>query len=232
MADGHLLDSVTGRQRAMSQERTFDRLVRARMELTGETPAEARSALLEPGGTGPPVPFPISEEAVQRRTGRGWEQWLDLLDEWGSSERSHAAIANWLIEQHGVDPWSAQAVAVGYERAHGRAVGERFEGFEISASKTVAVPVDRLFDAFVDASVRERWLRDVELRERTSKRPKTARFDWGDGLTRIHATFSARGASRSAVSLQHVRLPSAEEAERMKAFWAERLVALKALLEG
>jgi uncharacterized protein YndB with AHSA1/START domain len=38
----------------------------------------------------------------------------------------------------------------------------------VSASKTVAAPVERLFAAFVDADLRERWLPDAGLRERTS----------------------------------------------------------------
>ena len=43
----------------------------------------------------------------------------------------------------------AQAIAVSYERARGmRAVGERADGFAVSASRTVAAPVERLFDAF------------------------------------------------------------------------------------
>jgi hypothetical protein len=34
------------------------------------------------------------------------------------------------------------------------------------------------------------------------------------------------------VSLIHERLPNADEAERMKAYWRERLAALKSELEG
>jgi uncharacterized protein YndB with AHSA1/START domain len=56
-----------------------------------------------------------------------------------------------------------------------RAVGERADGFAVSASKTVAAPVERLFDAFVDGSLRERWLPDGELRERSATRPRGGR---------------------------------------------------------
>jgi hypothetical protein len=34
------------------------------------------------------------------------------------------------------------------------------------------------------------------------------------------------------VALSHERLPDAAEAERMKAFWRERVAALKEVLEG
>src|SRR6266540_1988629 len=152
------------------------------------------------------------------------------LDECGAAERPHPEIPRWLSEERGVDGWDAQSVTVGYERASGRrAVGEHAEGFAITASKTVAVPVDRLYEAFVDESLRERWLPGGALRERTSSRPKSARFDWGDGSTRVLVGFTSKGDARSTLALAHERLPDAEEAERMKAFWRDRVAALKEL---
>jgi hypothetical protein len=185
-------------------------------------------------GEGPTAPaLTMSDEAVRRRTGRGWEEWFALLDEWGASDRSHEEVARWLREAQGVDGWGAQSVTVSYERSRGlRALGERPEGFSATAQKTVAVPVDRLFEAFVDQAERERWLPDAELRERTATKPKWARFDWGEGETRVVLGFTAQGDAKSTVALEHERLADSEEAERMKAFWRERLTALKMRLEG
>jgi uncharacterized protein YndB with AHSA1/START domain len=95
----------------------------------------------------------------------------------------------------------------------------------------VAVPVERLYDAFVDDSSRARWLPDGRLRERTASRPRSARFDWGDGTTRVIVGFEAKGEAKSTVALEHERLPDAGEAERMKAYWRERVAALKEELE-
>ena len=174
----------------------------------------------------------MSDEAIRRRTGRGWEEWFDLLDEWGAAERPHREIARWVSEEHGIEGWSAQAVTVIYERARGlRAVGQRPDGFTVTASKTVAVPVDRLYEAFLDESLRERWLPGAALRERTATRPKSARFDWGDGATRLSVAFLAKGEDKSAAALAHERIADAREAERMKAFWRERVTALKEVLE-
>ena len=39
---------------------------------------------------------------------------------------------------------------------------------------------------------RGRWLADAELRERGATKPRSARFDWGDGRTRVNVTFQAR----------------------------------------
>jgi hypothetical protein len=205
------------------------------MEKTGESYTAARATLLaanEAKATEGPV-LTVSEEAIRSRTGRGWEQWFDLIDVGSTSELTHAEIARWLADEQGVDGWGAQAITVSYERARrGRAVGERSDGFVITASKTVAIPVERLFDAFVDESTRDRWLPDGELRERTSTRPKSARFDWGDGETRVNVGFQAKGDERSTVDLEHERLPDGEQAERMKAYWRERVAALKSQLEG
>jgi len=219
----------------MTRQKSFKRLVRARMEKTGESYTAARASLLaaeEPKATEGPV-LTMSDEAIRRRTGRGWEEWFDLLDEWGGAERSHAEAARWIAEEHGTGGWNAQSVVVSYERARGlRAVGERPDGFTVTASKTVAVPIEELYAAFVDESVRRRWLPDGELRERTATRPTTARFDWGDSDTRVVVGFIEKGEGRSTAALAHEKLPDAEEAERMKAFWRERVVVLKAVLEG
>ncbi len=119
-----------------------------------------------------------------------------------------------------------------YERTRGlRAAGEHADGFAITASKTVAVPVGRLYDAFVDESLRARWLPGAELRERTATKPKSARFDWGDDGSRVHVTFTAKGETKSTAALQHARLADAQEAERMKAYWRERIASLKEELE-
>jgi hypothetical protein len=220
----------------MTRHRSFKRLVRARMEKTGESYTAARATLLvaqEPETTEAPA-LVTSDEAIRRRTGHGWEEWFDLLDERGAAELPHRDVARWVAEQLGIDPlvWEAQAVTVSYERARGlRAVGERSDGFATTASKTVAVPVQRLFDAFVNEELRGRWLPDGELRERTATRAKSARFDWGDGRTRVNVGFIAKGEAKSTATLEHARLADAQEAERMKAYWRERLSALKAALE-
>jgi hypothetical protein len=158
-------------------------------------------------GDGPTLT--MSDDAIRRRTGRGWEEWFDLLDEWGASERRHAEIARWLSEEQGVAGWDAQSVTVGYERARSmRAVGERPDGFSVTASKTVAVPVERLYDAFLDEAQRERWLPGAELRGRTATRPRTARFDWEDGTTRVVVGFTGKDDGRSMVALEHERSPT------------------------
>jgi hypothetical protein len=221
----------------MTKQKSFKRLVRARMDKTGESYTAARASLLaaEPPNAADAPVLPTSDAAIRARTGRGWEEWFDALDEWGATERPHRDIARWVAEQLGVDPlaWDAQAVTVSFERARGgRAVGQHPEGFSVTVTRTVAVPVERLFAAFVDERARGRWLPHGRLRERTATAPKSARFDVGDGPERLHLVFDAKGETRSTVALEHARLPGGEQADRAKAHWRERLGVLKAQLEG
>ena len=221
----------------MTTQRSFKRLVRARMDKTGESYTAARAMILaadEPETPSAPRVLATSEENIVRRTGRGWEAWFDLLDEWGATEQTHRETARWVAEQQDAHPlaWNVQAVVSSYERTRGlRAPGEHDDGFAVTASKTVAVPVERLFDAFVDTSLRSRWLPDGELTERVATKPRSARFAWGDGTSRVLVTFAAKGDDRSTAALQHRRLADAGEADRMKAYWRERVSALKEDLE-
>jgi uncharacterized protein YndB with AHSA1/START domain len=186
---------------------------------------------METGDTGAAL---TSEEAVHSATGRSYEDWFRVLDEADMASLGHGEIADALTGEHGVTNWWAQTITVAYERARGLrpAHGGRDGLFSISASKTIEVPVERLFEAFMDPTLRERWLSDGDLRERTSQPARSARFDWGEGATRVNAGFESKGEARSQVALAHERLADAQAADEMKRYWRGRLNALKALLEG
>jgi len=220
----------------MTRQKTFKRRVRERMAKTGESYTAARRMLIAHGDRPdiPARPFepPIADEKVVEATGRGWQAWFDALDAWGATTRSHTEIARRLRNEHGVESWYSQSITVGYEQARGlRAPGERPEGFAVGASRTIAVAVERLFEAFEDESLRERWLPGAELHVRTATAPRSARYDWEDGSTRVNVGFEGRGDSKSRVALSHERLPDADTADEMKAWWRERLAHLKAQLE-
>ena len=220
----------------MTAQKSFKRLVRMRMEKTGESYTAARASLLNGSDSPKAAEGPtltLSEEAITRRTGRGWEEWFDVIDASPVADAPHSEIAEWLMEEREVPGWDAQSITVSYERARrGRAIGERADGFEISATKTVNVPVGRLFDAVVDESLRAAWLPGGRLSERTATKPRSARYDWEDGATRVAFGFEAKGEEKSVVALAHQRLADGGEADRMKAFWRERLAELKSKLEG
>jgi hypothetical protein len=221
----------------MTKQKTFKRRVRARMAKTGESYTAARRTLIaageRPDAATAAFKPPMSDEKVAAATGRVWDDWFALLDEWNATSHPHKEIARWLRTEQSVAGWWSQSITVAYEQARGlRAPGQRPDGWEVSASKTVAVPVGQLFAAFDDDALRERWLPRADLRLRTATAPKSARYDWEDGTTRIVVGFESLAPDKSRVALAHQRLPDPDTAEEMKAWWRERLAALKPLLEA
>ncbi|HET7769636.1 MAG TPA: SRPBCC domain-containing protein [Chloroflexota bacterium] len=121
----------------------------------------------------------MSDAALRRKTGRGWEEWLEVIDAWGGATRTHPEIASWLMSEHGVEGWWAQSVTVGYERARGkRAMGQLVDGFSATASKTVNVPLERLYDAVADGRRRARWLPNAPLAVSSATPHKSVRGVW------------------------------------------------------
>jgi Domain of unknown function (DUF4287) len=173
-------------------------------------------------------------EGVQRATGRARDEWFAVLDAWGAPGRPYREIADWLTAEHELSRWWAQKLIVEYEQERGlRPPGVRPNGtFEVSASKTVGVPVERLFDAFVDPRQRKKWLTNGRMSLRTSEPGRSASFDWDGGSTRVSADFIDKGTSKSSVAVAHARLTDAHQAQSTKAMWKERLVELKSFLES
>ena len=174
-----------------------------------------------------------SGTGVQRGTGRDREKWFALLDAWGAAGRPFREIADWLTGEHDLSRWWAQKLIVEYEQARGlREPGVRPDGtFEAGASKALAAPGERAYAAFTDPELRSRWLPGESLTEREGSRPgKVVRFDRTDG-TRVTVQFDVQAGNKCSVAVQHQRLPDADAAEKAKAYWRERLAALKALLE-
>jgi hypothetical protein len=235
----------------MTKQKSFKGRVRGRMGKTSESYTTARRQLLakaaaeaeaqaEPEAQAPEGPVdapgvkrPYSDAVIQANTGKSWDEWFTVLDRWGAVERPHAEIARWVGEEHGVGGWWAQGVTVAYERARGlRAPGQRRGGlFEVNAAKTVAVPVERLYEAFIDPDLRERWLPGASMEVRTTRPGRSIRANWDDGSTRLVVDFTTKGEAKSQVALVHERIADAATADELKAWWRGRVAALKQLLE-
>ena len=174
----------------------------------------------------------INSVAVQAKTGKMWAEWIKLLDAAGAKKMSHREIVALLSTQHGVGDWWQQMITVGYEQYRGlRAKHQKPEGFQISGNKTVNVPVEELYAAWSDEATRARWLKRRTLTIRKATPHKSIRAAWLGGKSSLDVDFYAKGDAKSQVSVQHSKLPSAEEAAKMKAFWVKALQDLKDLLE-
>ena len=225
----------------MPTDKDFKRLVRGRMQKTGEsyTAARARLRIKKPAVVSSsiaPAEYARlagkSDAIMKEKTGCSWERWVKALDREKAYTWPHRNIATHVREKYKIPGWWAQSVTVGYERIKGlRAVGQRRDGlFEAGKSKTFPIPLAQLYDAFSDARVRRRWLPDVDLTIRTATREKSMRISWPD-RTSVAVGFTTRGAGKSQVSLVHEKLPDRAAVSRMKEYWSERLAELGKLLQ-
>jgi uncharacterized protein YndB with AHSA1/START domain len=180
----------------------------------------------------PPQPQ-ISDQAVQAKTGKTWNEWFALLDADGAQRLSHKEIVALLSQKHDVGPWWRQMVTVTYEQARGlRAKHETSTGFQVSASRTLAVSAAQVFRAWKDSRARARWLSGVELALRTSAPDKRLRFHSPADESIVEVYLTAKGDAKTQVAIQHSRLPNAAAVKRQKAFWQSALSALQARLEA
>lgn len=224
----------------MSTDKDFKRVVRTRMQKTGESYTTARATLLRRprATTRASEPLPdysakagMRDAIIQGKTGKDWATWVEVLDRVKAHEWTHTAIARHVSEAHRVPPWWTQAVTVGYERIKElRAIGQQRAGsWEAAKSRTFAVPVGDAFRAFVEPRRRAKWLAGVKLTVRTAKVNHTLRITWPDASS-VAVYFVAKGAGKTSVSVQHGKLEDRDAVDRMKAYWGERFDALATLL--
>jgi uncharacterized protein YndB with AHSA1/START domain len=217
----------------MTKDKAQKRATRARMVKTGERYTAARRHVVKPNEDLRADDLGHTDAAVRKNTGKGWREWLSILDRSGARERKHGDIVRHLLEEHGVPGWWAQSITVGYERARGmRAKYQRATGFTVSVSKTLPVGVGKLYAAFIDPRQRNKWLERGTLRTRTTQKAKTARFDYEDGSSRVIAYFQAKERAKTTVTVEHERLPDAAAVEEMRAMWKDRLSELARVIRS
>jgi uncharacterized protein YndB with AHSA1/START domain len=119
-----------------------------------------------------------------------------------------------------------------YEQERGlRDRHQKPEGYQISVSRTVGVPLGTLFKAFANANSRGRWLDEEGLNVRKSTANKSMRVTWKDGKTSVEINFYSKSVSASQVVVQHSKLPDAKAAAKMKTYWSKALDRLRDTLE-
>jgi hypothetical protein len=203
----------------MTRQKDLKRVIRARMEKTGESYTAARMHIVKPDYA---KLAGMSDAAVKKGTGCDWTRWVKTLDDRGAEKMSHAQIAK-LTATYGAGSWWAQMVAVGYERIKGlRARGQMRGGtWTATKSKTFAAPVAKVFRAFAKSLPAGATIR-------TKTVPKSMRLTWEDG-SNVAVGFYDKGA-KSTVALEHTGLKSKDDVARVKGMWGERLNVLSELL--
>lgn len=197
----------------------------------------------------------ISDGAVQKATGRGWNEWLAMLDEAGAAKWDHKQIVAHLRDNYELSGWWQQTVTVAYEKARGRrVVGQTAEaGFQVGVQQTLPLSRDDAWKLIASRQGIATWLGKVGRFSLAEGR----RYTTSEGIEgeirivkpgdRVRLTWQRPGMKRPATlqialissspektslrfHLEH--LPSARAREQMKGQWRGVLARLAALAAG
>ncbi len=162
------------------------------------------------------------------------EYWFLLLDKKGANKRKSSEIYALVKIIKGLEPlgeWNQGLLSTSYQWSRGiRERGQKENGFEISVSKTINVPLLVLYNSVVDNKLRRNWLKE-KIIIRKSTENKSARITWSDNITTLSIDFYEKNETKAQVVVQHLKIASLSAASELKEFWTSRLNHLKELLE-
>lgn len=221
----------------MTSHESFKKRVRERMAHTGERYNAARRVLLDraaPVRRRHWVSLPEMDDAsVTAATGRGWDEWCDVIEASGVDTSDHGAIACFAHEYGAtVGPplthWWSQSVAVGYERIAGlRLPGQRADGtFSTSRSRTIPVPPETVRALLLDDDARADLFPGLDVELRSKPTTKVLRYAVDGGV--VLFTVEPAGDGRARVTVTHERLARVEDLDPWRAYWGDWLDAIAA----
>lgn len=214
----------------MTRQESFKRRIRERMARTGERYGAARRSLIDQATGGGPrrwVSQPeLGDDALRQATGRGWDEWCDVIDAWSGHVDGHAAVATHLQEAHDVEGWWAQTITVGWERITGRRLPHQVADGTFTAARTRTVTVDAaaVRAALLDDDERADLFPGLATELRSKPTTKALRVRVGPGVAIID--LQPRPDGRVTVSVAHEKLPSPGDVAEWKAWWGDWLDAL------
>jgi uncharacterized protein YndB with AHSA1/START domain len=213
---------------------------------------------MKPGPTDTPD---VTDASAREKTGKTLQQWFTHLDELGGVAKGRRELVNQLSGAKldarldaKLHEWWATTIVVEYERARGALEKDKLpKGYSISSTKTIAAPLERVFQAFGSAADLDRWLgpgtqvafqdggaltnADGDRATFTRLRPdKDLRLSWGHPArapgSQVEVLFADKGQGRTGLTLNHTRIQSRRAADELRAGWSEAFERLKKHLEG
>jgi hypothetical protein len=221
-----------GKAVEMTRQETFKRRIRQRMEKTGERYGAARRVLIDQSSSSGERQWASEPEmadvTLREATGRGWDEWCDIIDAWPGRAEGHTAIATYVREEHGVDGWWAQTVTVGYERITGlRLPHQQPDGtFSAGKSRTVTADAELLREMLLDGDDRADLFPGLETELRSRPSSKVLRIGIGPGTAQI--ALDTQDDGRVKITIAHDKLPTPEAVEEWKDYWSDWLEAVDA----
>ena len=162
----------------------------------------------------------VDDAAVRSATGRGWDEWCDIIDAWPGSAEGHTAVARHLADTYDeVTDWWAQGITVGWERITGRRLrGQMSDGtFSANKSKTLLTDATGLRAMLLDDAARPDLFPGVDTELRSAPSAKAIRIAVGPGVAQL--SVEDKGDGRAKISIQHNKLPEASDVATWKSYW-------------
>lgn len=165
--------------------------------------------------------------AIEKATGKSWDDWLGFFDSIGAKNLSHKDIAK-KVHEAGTPGWWSQNVTVAYEQHIGRRVpGQDCNGeFQVSVSKTLEGSMGEVLERWTKLTRGREEFSDIAI----SRDPTTSSTEkwrhWYCGLadgSRIAVNIYQKSPTKASLGLGHEKLESAEQAEHWCTFWKELL---------
>jgi len=195
---------------------------------------------------------PVTNEAAKAATGKTLDQWYAELDKADGLKLGRREINNRLYAEK-LDPWWCATIAVEYEKHHDvRKKDGLFEGYFVCATKTIAAPVAEVYKSWSNGAELSKWFgaatkaevkdggtfaskdgdKGTFLRVRENKDLRmtfeTAR---SASPTQVDVQFQDKGKGKTGLLVNHTRIQTREEADGLRAAWAEALDQLKKTCE-
>jgi hypothetical protein len=175
----------------------------------------------------------LSDASLVKRTGKNLKAWGKILDKAGAKKEkwTHQQVTAFLDKYPELGPWWGQMLAVSYEQSRGlREKFQKCDGeYSANGSRTLEVPLSKLYAAFSDAKMRNRWLPGVNFEITTETKDKSIRAKWNDA-SRVSINFYAKGAGKAQVAVDHMKLSSSKECAAQKQYWFDALNRLQELI--
>ncbi|MBI4615202.1 MAG: SRPBCC domain-containing protein [Planctomycetes bacterium] len=197
----------------------------------------------------------IREPALLKETGRGWEEWFQVLAYFGAASRGEADSVRFLRDEHRLTRCTARVIVARYLAEHGlrpsrkKAAAAR----EVRLSRTIGAAPEAVYDAWTRPHLLTRWLTTrarnqlraggrYEMAGGTRGRyleldpPRKIRMSWDHERqcpgTEVAVSIARKGKGRSQLRLVHRPLATREDEVRMREIWSTALDALQTFLEG
>jgi uncharacterized protein YndB with AHSA1/START domain len=196
----------------------------------------------------------VTSASVLKATGKGWAEWITLLDKAGARTWTHQEIVAFLKKRHKLGPWWQQWVTSGYESAIGRRVeGQNSKGeYHVTATKSLPLNVKKVWKILVSDAGQSIWLKPLykgviavgnifetgdgffgEIR--TLKKERRVRMTWQDPdwshKTVVQVTLVPRTGEKSILVFDHLQIKDLKVQAKMRKRWRDSADELAKLIQ-